>query len=78
MAEKKYVYICYGWSDYVGGKNYIAYADKINAMNWVQDSKKLARIDNENVKDKYAIAVRFEEMHSEHCDNYKYIKMEIV
>ena len=74
----KYVYVCYGWDDYEGGKNYVVYSNETKAKEWIEKSEQLTNdyytsglVNNDVDKKLKAIP-------SERCDNYKYTKMEVI
>jgi len=76
---EKFVYICYGWDDYEGGRNYIVFDAEEKAKVWVEESKRLTTnywgLSSEKRK---KVEKQLEAMCSEENDNFRYEKMRVV
>jgi len=78
MAEQS-VYICFGWDDYEGGKNYIVFGTEEKAKEWVEKSEELtAKYWALNDGERNEIEKQLESICSEENDNFKYEKKKVV
>lgn len=72
------VFVCYGWDDYEGGRNYIVFSSEEKAKDWVEKSQQLsAKYWQAEYGESKQLECQLEDMHSAPCDNFKYEKMTV-